>query len=264
MTIALPENRFKEAISSGLPQIGLWSTLGSNVCAELCAAADFDWMLVDAEHGCNDVLSVLPQLQAIAAYRTAAVVRIPSHDPASIKRYLDIGAQSLMIPMVETAEQAEALARAAAFAPEGVRGLAAMTRAARWSRVPDYVAAARSQICLIAQIESARGVANVDAICAVDGIDAVLVGPADMAATMGFRGQPAHPDVIAATWHCLDRVTAAGKPAGIFVLNEDFARECIGRGFSFVSVGADGILLSRAVDALRDRFRQLPGDGEPS
>lgn len=254
MPLPLPSNMFKQRLSQGSCQIGLWSALGSHICAELCAAGDFDWLLIDAEHGVNDVPSVLPQLQAVAAYRTQAVVRLPHGDAALIKRYLDIGAQSLMIPMVESAAQALTLAQAVAYPPQGIRGIATMTRAARWSRMPDYIARARDEICLIAQIESAAGVENIDAIAATPGIDALLMGPADLAATMGLPGQADHPAVWEKIWHCLDRANAAGKPAGIFVLDEARARECIERGFAFVAVGADAILLSRAVDALRGRF----------
>lgn len=254
MPLPLPINSFKARMLAREPQIGLWSALGSSVCAELCAAADFDWMLIDAEHGLNDVPSVFPQLQAIAAYRTHAVVRPPEGDTALIKRYLDIGAQTLMIPMVETVEQAESIAKAAAYAPQGVRGLATMTRAARWSRMPDYVAKAREQICLIAQIESVAGVENLDGIAAVPGIDSLFVGPADLAASMGYPGQPSHPEVVTEVWRSLERITAAGKPAGIFVVDEKFARECLDRGYCYAAVGADAIILSRGVDELRQRF----------
>lgn len=254
MPLSIPHNIFKQKLLGPKCQIGLWSALGSSISTELCAAGDFDWLLIDAEHGVNDVHSVLPQLQAIAAYKAQAVVRLPDGDPALIKRYLDIGAQSLMIPMVESADQAKALAAAAAYPPDGIRGIATMTRAARWSRIPDYIARARDEICLIAQIESATGVENIDAIAATPGIDALLMGPADLAATMGMPGQANHPAIWDRIWHCLDRAKAAGKPAGIFVLDETLAQECIQRGFAFVAVGADAILLSRAVDALRQRF----------
>jgi len=255
MALPLPVNAFKQRLLRRESQVGLWSALGSSVCAELCAAGDFDWMLLDAEHGVNDVPSVFPQLQAIAAYRTQAIVRLPDDDVALIKRYLDIGAQTLMIPMVESVAQAEALARAVTYAPAGIRGLATMTRAARWSRMPDYVAKARDEICLIAQIESVAGLQHLDEIAAVAGIDAILVGPADLAASMGYPGQAGHPDVVAEIWRSLDRITRAGKPAGIFVLDETLAKECLARGYAFVAVGADAILLSRAVDELRQRYR---------
>lgn len=254
MVLPVPKNPFKQAMLVRKPQVGLWSALGSNICAELCAAADFDWMLIDAEHGVNDVTGVLSQLQAIAPYRTQAIVRLPDDDPALVKRYLDIGAQTLMVPMVETAEQAQALADAAAYAPQGVRGLATMTRAARWSRMPDYIAKARDEIYIIAQIESVTGLENLEAIAAVNGVDALFVGPADLAASMGYPGQAGHPDVVAEIWRSLERITKAGKPAGIFVVDEALARDCLARGYAFAAVGADAILLSRAVDDLRRRF----------
>ncbi|MEP7222864.1 MAG: HpcH/HpaI aldolase/citrate lyase family protein [Novosphingobium sp.] len=255
MSLPVPQNPFKQKLLAREPQVGLWSALGSSVCAELCAAGDFDWMLIDAEHGVNDVASVLPQLQAIAAYRTQAIVRLPEGEVALIKRYLDIGAQNLMIPMVESADDARRIAAAVAYAPVGVRGLATMTRAARWSRMPDYVAQARDHICLIAQIESVAGINNLEEIAAVDGIDSLFFGPADLAASMGLPGQAGHPDVVAEIWRSLERISTAGKPAGIFVVDEVLAKECLSRGYAYAAVGADAILLSRAVDDLRQRFR---------
>jgi 4-hydroxy-2-oxoheptanedioate aldolase len=255
MPLPVPNNPFKQKLLARESQIGLWSALGSSVCAELCAVADFDWMLLDAEHGVNDVTTILPQLQAIAAYRTQAIVRLPEANAALVKRYLDIGAQTLMIPMVETAEEAQMLAAAAAYAPQGIRGLATMTRAARWSRTPDYVTTAREHICLIAQIESVAGIENLDAIAAVDGIDSLFIGPADLAASMGYPGQAGHPAVVAEIWRSLERISAAGKPAGIFALDETLVRECLARGYAYAGVGADAILLSRAVDELRQRSR---------
>lgn len=254
----LPINPFKRALLARKLQVGLWSALGSAVCAELCAAADFDWMLIDGEHGPNDVLSVLAQLQAVAPYRTHPVVRLPGGDPVAIKRYLDIGAQTLMIPAVETAEEARILVEAVAYAPSGMRGLATMTRAARWSRVPDYVKRARDEICLIPQIETTRGIENVDAIAGMDGIDAVFVGPADLAATMGYPGQSGHPEVRAAVDHAIASIERAGKASGIFMLDETLAREYIDKGCTFVAVGADAVILSKAVDSLRARFPSDP------
>lgn len=255
MALSVPENPFKRKLLARTRQIGLWAALGSSICTELCAAADFDWLLIDAEHGVNDVATVLAQLQAAAAYRTQAVVRLPSDEAALIKRYLDIGAQTLMIPMVESGAEAQMLADAVAYAPVGIRGLATMTRAARWSRMPDYVATAREHICMIAQIESVAGIENLDAIAAVDGIDSLFVGPADLAASMGYPGQAGHPAVVAEIWRSLERITAANKPAGIFTVDEALARECLSRGYAYAAVGADAILLSRAVDDLRARFR---------
>jgi 4-hydroxy-2-oxoheptanedioate aldolase len=251
----LPVNRFKRAIVAGQAQVGLWSGLGSANGAELCAAAGFDWLLLDAEHGFNDVLSIQPQLQAVAPYATSAVVRPPVADAALVKRYLDVGAQTLLVPMVDTAEQARLLAAAAAYAPTGMRGMATMTRAARWGRVTDYIKRAREQICLIVQIESVTGMQNLDAIASVDGVDALFIGPADLAASMGHPGQAGHPDVVSAVERAIRRVRELGKPVGILTLDEALAQRYFELGCSFVAVGIDVVILARAVDALRARFK---------
>lgn len=244
-------NPFKRAIASGKPQFGIWSAFGSANTAEQVAAADFDWMLLDAEHGPNEVLTVMAQLQAVAPYRTMPVVRLPIGDTTLVKRYLDIGAQNLMVPMVDTAQQAHELAASTKYAPGGFRGMATMTRAARWSRVPDYIKGAREEICLILQIETVAALQNIDAIAAVEGVDALFVGPTDLSASMGFSGQANHPEVVAAVKSAVGRIRAAGKPAGILCMDDTLVQPYIEAGYSFIAVGVDVILLTRAVDALR-------------
>ena len=262
----LPVNCFKRAIVAGPAQIGLWVALGNAYCAELAATAGFDWLLVDAEHGPNDVLTVLGQLQAVAPYPSQAVVRPPAGDPVLIKRYLDIGAQSLLVPMVDTAEHARELAAATRYAPQGFRGMATMTRAARWTRVGDYVARAREEICLIPQIETVRGIEHLDAIAATDGVDAVFVGPADLSASMGYAGQANHPAVVAEVERAIRRIQAAGKPAGILSQDEAVARRYLALGCKFVAVGVDAVIFARSLDALRHRFLggEAPAAGGPA
>lgn len=250
----LPLNTFKRAILAGQPQLGLWVALATANCAELCAAAGFDWLLLDAEHGLNDVLTISSQLQAVAPYQTHAIVRPPHSDAALIKRYLDVGAQTLLIPMVDTAEQASALVAATRFAPLGMRGIATMTRAARWTRVPDYLKRAHEEICLIPQIETVKGLENLESIAAVAGVDALFIGPADLSASMGYIGQAGHPDVVAEVERAIARIRAAGKPAGILTVDEKLARRYLELGCAFVAVGVDAILLAKAVDALHARF----------
>lgn len=250
----LPVNRFRRALLAGQPQIGLWVALGNAYCAELVAAAGFDWLLIDAEHGPNDVLPVLGQLQAVAPYGSQAMVRPPSGDPVLIKRYLDIGAQSLLIPMVDTAEQARELAAATRYAPQGFRGMATLTRAARWTRVKDYVTRAREEICLVPQIETVKALENLDAIAAVEGVDAVFIGPTDLSASMGYVGQAGHPTVVAEIERAIRRIQAAGKPVGIMAVDEALARQYLSLGCTFVAVGVDAVLFAKAVDALRARF----------
>lgn len=257
----LPGNEFKRALRGNRPLYGIWSALGHATCAEQVAAADFDWMLLDAEHGPNDVLNIMAQLQAVAPYRTAPVVRVPSGDGTLIKRYLDIGAQSLLVPMVDTPEQAAELAAAVRYAPGGFRGMATLTRAARWSRVPDYVKRAREEICLITQVETVKALEQVDAIAAIDGVDAMFVGPTDLSASMGHVGHANHPEVVAAVKHAIGRIRAAGKPAGVLCVDETLVQPYLEAGCNFIAVGVDVVLLTRAVDALRAKYL---GTGAPA
>jgi len=250
----IPENLFKKAVCSGVPQVGVWSSLADPAAAELCAGSGFDWMLIDGEHSPNDLRTVLVQLQAAAPYPTSVLVRPPLGTAVLVKQFLDIGAQSLLIPMVDTAEHARQMARAVCYPPQGVRGVAGQTRAGRWGRVPDYFVGAREQICLIVQIESTAGLENVDAIAGVDGIDALFVGPADLAASMGHLGQPSHPDVVRAIAHVHERAKVHEKPVGILTLDANLAQQCIDDGFGFVGVGMDTMLLAQSLTALRGRF----------
>src|SRR5580658_4883904 len=193
----LKKNTFKAALESGdREQIGLWLGLADPICAEICAGAGFDWLLIDGEHAPNDVRSVLAQLQAVAPYRARPVVRPVSGDVNLIKQLLDIGAQTLLIPMVESAGQARQLVSAMRYPPEGIRGVgAALARAARWDRIPDFVHKANAEMCLLVQVESRKGLDSLEAIAAVEGVDGVFIGPADLAASMGYPGNPRHPDM---------------------------------------------------------------------
>ena len=250
----LPVNRFKRRLKSGEVQIGLWLALGDASSAELCAAADYDWLLIDGEHGPNDVRSILAQLRAIAPYRASPIVRAAAGSAVEIKQLLDIGAQTLLVPMVQTAEQARELVAATRYAPEGIRGIATITRAARWTRVADYLSRAHEEICLVAQIETAMGLEQLDAIAATPGVDALFIGPNDLAASLGYLGQPEHPDVTAAVEGAIARIRAASKPVGIFTLDEAVAKRFLSLGCTFVSVGCDATLLAASADGLRKRF----------
>lgn len=248
----LPVNRFKRRLNE--VQIGLWLVLGEATSAELCAAAGYDWLLIDGEHGPNTLTTILAQLRAMAAYPVSPVVRAASGTAVEIKQLLDLGAQTLLIPMVESAEQARALVAATRHAPEGLRGIATLTRAAGFTRVRDYLARAHEEICLVVQIETAAGLAAIEAIAAVPGIDALFIGPNDLAASLGHRGGLEHPAVTAAVEDAVARICAVGKPAGIFTLDEASARRYLALGCTFVSVGCDATLLAGAVDSLRRRF----------
>ena len=254
-----PVNGFKSALRERRLQFGLWVGLANAYGAEICAGAGFDWLVLDAEHGPNTVQTLLAQLQAVAPYPTHAVVRAVNGDPAHLKQLLDIGAQTVLVPMVETAEQARQLVSAVRHPPEGIRGVSTyLARAARWGRYEDYLQRANDEVCLLVQIESAGALAHVDAIARVDGVDGLLIGPSDLAATLGHRGQSSHPVVRAAIDRALAQILAAGKPAGILSGDEKLAREFAAAGFRFVAVGVDTALLARATSELAAKFASVP------
>lgn len=254
-----PPNRFKQSIAEPGPRIGLWLGLGDPYTAELCATAGFDWLLVDGEHGPNDLRSMLGTLQAVAPYPVHPVVRVPHGDPALIKQVLEIGATSLLVPMVESAEQARALVRATRYPPQGIRGVGSgLARSSRWSAYPQYLHEANERICLLVQVESVEALAQIEAIAAVEGIDGVFIGPADLSASMGHLGSPAHPEVRAAIDGAIGRILAAGKAPGVLTVDEALARHYIEIGARFVAVGVDATLLARATRALAATFRAIP------
>lgn len=251
-----PANPFKQAIASPGAQIGLWLGLADPYSAELCATAGFDWLLIDGEHGPNDLRSMLGSLQAVAPYPAHPVLRIPQGDTALIKQVLEIGATTLLVPMVETAEQARALVAATRYPPRGVRGVGSgLARSSRWSDYPRYLHEADDSICLLVQVETASALAQLDEIAAVDGVDGVFIGPADLSASMGHLGNPGHPDVRAAIDHGIARILAAGKAPGILSVDETLARHYIALGARFVAVGVEATMLARATRALAGRFK---------
>lgn len=256
----MPVNPFKRALATGQTQIGLFLGLAHAYSAEIVATAGFDWLLIDGEHGPNDLQGIIAQLQALAPYPVRPVVRTPDHDVARIKQWLDGGAQTLMVPMVESAADAAKLVRAMRYPPHGVRGVGtAMARAARWNGVVDYFARADSEMCLIVQIESTHGLAALDEILAVDGVDAVFIGPSDLAASMGHLGQPGHPEVKAAVETAIGQIAAAGKAAGVFSADPATAGAYQAIGARFLLVGVDTLLLRNAAVALADRFKPAAG-----
>ncbi|GAA5512837.1 4-hydroxy-2-oxo-heptane-1,7-dioate aldolase [Deinococcus carri] len=252
-----PQNAFKTALTQGNTLYGFWLALADAYSAEVCAGAGFDWLVIDGEHAPNDVRSILSQLQAVAPYPSASVVRPPVGDTVLIKQLLDIGAQNLLIPMVESAQQARELVAATRYPPRGVRGVAsALVRASGFSRNADYLGQADAGICLLVQVESVTGLEALDEIAAVEGVDGVFLGPADLAASLGHLGQPGHPDVQAAIREAARRIRAAGKAAGSLATDEAVARTYLDWGYTFVAVGVDVLLLTRATTALLARFRE--------
>lgn len=261
----MPINTFKTALAQGETQIGLFVGLGHGYGAELLGSSGFDWLLIDGEHGPNDLRSIIAQMQALAPHPERLVVRTADHNPAAIKQLLDGGAQTLMVPMVESAEQARALVRAMRYGPQGIRGVGtAMARAAHWNGVQDYFAQADAQMCLIVQIESVTGAAQLEAILQVPGVDAAFIGPSDLAASMGYLGQPGHPEVKALVQDLITRITAAGKAPGVFSADPQTAAQYQQLGARFLLVGVDTLLLRNAAVALAARFKpQTSADASP-
>lgn len=259
----LPENPFKAALKAGRRQIGLWQSMASPYTAELCAGAGFDWLLFDGEHAPNDIPTMLAQLQAVNGYPAHPIGRPPLGEVRLIKQYLDIGFTSILIPLVDTAEQAERMVKAVRYPPDGIRGVGAgSARASRWGGVEDYFRDADGQICLLVQAETRLAMQNLEAIAAVEGVDGVFIGPADLSAAMGHRGDAAHPDVQAAIRDAISRIAGAGKAAGILTSNEAWAKDYLELGCTFVAVGTDVGLLAKHSRALAERFKGGPGKVE--
>jgi len=252
----MPLNQFKRALAAGETQIGLFLGMANAYAAEVVATAGFDWLLIDGEHGPNDLRSIIEQLQVLGQYPVRSVVRTVDHDVARIKQLLDGGVQTLMVPMVESAADAEKLVRAMRYPPHGIRGVGtALARAARWNGVEGYFAQADQEMCLIVQIESTAGLAGLDDILKVDGVDAVFIGPSDLAASMGYLGNPGHPEVKAAVEVAIRKIAAAGKAAGVFSADPVAAEAYRQIGASFLLVGVDALLLRNASVALADKFK---------
>jgi len=249
--MTLAPNAFKAALRDRRPQIGLWLTMADPYAAEIAGHAGFDWLVIDGEHGPNDLRSILAQLQVLESSPSEAVVRLPAGEAWMIKQALDIGARSLIIPMVDSVEQAEAMVRAVRYPPDGIRGMgAAIARASRFSTIQDYASRAADEICLVVQAESRAAMADLERIAAVDGIDGVFIGPADLAADMGLSGRFDTPEVQAVIEQGIATILAAGKPAGILTMNETLNRRYLSLGASFVAVGSDIIEFSAALRRL--------------
>ena len=254
-----PANPFKQALAEGRTQIGLWLGLADHYAAEICAGAGFDWLLIDGEHSPNDLRSIVQQAQVIAGYpATQAIARVPvGHGEVGttlIKQYLDLGLQTLLVPMVDTADQAAALVQATRYPPQGIRGMGG-ARASRWGRYPGYSKEANAQVCLLVQAESRAAIDNLDAIAATEGVDGVFIGPADLSAALGHVGNPGHAEVQAVIEDAIRRIRAAGKAAGILATDEPSARRHLDQGATFVAVGLDTQLLMRATGALVAQFK---------
>ena len=249
------KNTFKQALTERA-QIGLWLSLAHAYPAEVCATANYDWLLIDGEHAPNNLQTTLQQLQAVAPYAAQPVVRAVTADVALVKQLLDIGAHNLLIPMIDTAEQAREMVRATRYPPEGVRGVgSAVARASRWGLEGDYLNQANDNICLLVQAETKTALSNLEAICAVDGVDGVFIGPADLAASLGHRGNPTHPEVQAAIDNGIRTIVKSGKAAGILTGDVTLAKHYLALGARFVAVGIDVTMLAQSSRKLLQEFR---------
>jgi 4-hydroxy-2-oxoheptanedioate aldolase len=251
----LPRNAFKHAIAKGELQIGLWCSLCNPIAAEIVSHSGYDWLLIDTEHSPNEVPDVLAQLQAVAAAPGSAIVRPAWNDMVLVKRYLDIGAQTLLIPFVQNAEEAKRAVEYTRYPPQGVRGITGSGRASRYGRVRDYLKNAASEICVLVQVETRAALDRLEEIASVDGVDGVFIGPNDLSASFGHIGNWGHADVQAALEDAVKRLKAIRKPAGILTPNEEEAKKFIAWGYTFVAVGSDVGLLAKNADALAKRFK---------
>jgi 4-hydroxy-2-oxoheptanedioate aldolase len=254
----VPVNRFKQAIRSGNVQIGFWCSLASNVSAEILAGSGFDWLLLDTEHAPNELPMVYSQLQAVMETDTHPIVRPPWNDMVVIKRLLDAGVQTLLIPTVQTEAEARDAVAATRYPPNGVRGFAATSRASRFGRIENYYGMCEEQICVLVQVETSLGLQNLEAIAAVEGVDGVFIGPGDLSASLGYLGNLGHPDFQRIVEDAMRRIRATGKAPGILTGDEAFARRCLSLGCLFAAVGSDSGVLARVSEQLARRFKEGP------
>lgn len=248
--MSAPENRLKQRLAAGDKTTGIWLALANSYTSELAGTIGFDWVLIDGEHAPNDLRSIMMQLQALKGSASSVVARPPSADVHLIKQYLDIGVQSLLLPMIESGAQAELMVKAVRYAPEGIRGVgASIARASMFNSIPNYMSTAADQICLMLQVESRAGLAALDDIAATDGVDSVFIGPSDLAADMGHPGNYHAPEVEAAIEDAIRRIQSHGKATGIYMPDPVHAKRYRDMGVNFIAVGADAAVL---IKALRD------------
>ncbi len=248
-------NAFKHALAAGQLQIGLWSSLCSNMAAEIVADSGFDWILLDTEHSPNEIPNLMAQMQAGMRGTATPIVRPAWNDAVLIKRILDIGAQSILVPFVQDAEEARRAVAAAYYPPVGMRGTASSARGSRYGRVGNYLKNANAEICVLVQVETRSALDQIEAIAQVKGVDGVFIGPSDLAASLGHIGDMQHAEVQAAIQDAACRLKKIGKPSGILTGNEDEARRYIEWGYGFVAVGSDVGLLAKNADALAKKFK---------
>lgn len=252
----LPVNHFKRALAEGRQQTGLWCSLASHVSVEILAGSGFDWLLLDMEHSPSEVPQVHSQLQAVMEHSVQPIVRPPWNDHVVIKRLLDLGVQTLLIPVVQTAEEARAAVAATRYPPKGIRGYAGGSRSSRFGRIPDYHTRCQAEICVLVQVETQLGLDNLDEITDVEGVDGVFIGPGDLSAAIGYLGRLGDPHVQGVIIDAVRRIRARGKAPGILTSDEALARKYIEAGTLFTAVGSDSGLLAKQSELLAKRFKE--------
>ncbi len=250
----MQKNTFKHAIAAGEHQLGLWVSLCNAYSAEIVAGAGFDWLLLDTEHSPNEVSGVLAQLQAVVPYPVSAAVRPSWKDTVQQKRFLDIGAQTLLIPYVQNEEEAAMAVAGMRYPPRGIRGVGGTMRASDFGRNKNYMHDCEDELCLLVQVETQEGLDNLEAIAKVDGIDGVFIGPSDLSASLGHLGNPGHHEVQSAIEDAIRQVRALGKAPGILTLDKKLAHRYIECGSLFTAVGMDVALLARGAEGLAGEF----------
>jgi 4-hydroxy-2-oxoheptanedioate aldolase len=251
----LPVNAFKHALREGRKQIGLWASLCSGAVAEILAPAGYDWIMIDAEHAPNDLATVLEQLRALKGGTATPIVRPAWNDPVLIKRYLDLGVQSLLVPWVQNAAEAARAVAATRYPPAGIRGVALIHRASGYGRIPDYLKRANDEMCVLVQVETREALGQLEAIAAVDGVDGIFIGPSDLSAAMGLLGGNRSPEMQTVFADAAARAGRVGKPIGILAPVEEDARRFLQMGYNYVALGSDAGLLRIAAEQLRGRFK---------
>jgi len=253
--VDVPVNHFKRAIKDGQSQIGFWCSLASHISVEILAGSGFDWLLLDTEHSPNEIPQVYSQLQAVMENNTHAIVRPPWNDMVMIKRFLDAGVQTLLIPTIQTREEAEQAVAYTRYPPRGVRGYASASRSSRFGRIDDYHTRCEEEICVLVQIETKRGLDNLDAITAVEGVDGVFIGPGDLSADLGYLGQTGHPEVRKVVEDAIMRIREIGKAPGVLTSVEEEILAYKQAGCLFSAVGSDAGLLARGSEAIAAKYK---------
>lgn len=243
--IELPKNKFKSAIKQGKRQIGIWCTLPDSSVVEILSGCGYDWILIDTEHAPTTTVDTMPLMQAAAAYPISTIVRPSWNNAAEIKKLLDCGAQTILIPYVQNASEAKEAVAAVTYPPKGIRGVSGLTRASRYGSIVDYAKHAHEEICLLVQVETAQALEQIEAIAAVEGIDGIFIGPADLAASMGYAGELSHPKVKEAILDAINRINAAGKASGVLSADQDFLKEADKANVTFMAVDIDVRLLKQ-------------------